>query len=77
MTWTDAAVPFAGTAHADALPRARSAAPSQTDASAPLALRGVSLSFGGVAALRNVDLAFGAGVLQREDALGDLMRRAE
>lgn len=63
MTWTDAAVPFAGTAQGAAAPLARplEASPSLTEA--PLALRGVSLSFGGVAALRNVDIAFGQGLI--------------
>ena len=61
MTWTQTAVPLTGTAQAEALPPARAALSPQTDA--PLALRGVSVSFGGVAALRGVDLAFGQGLI--------------
>ena len=60
---TNAAVSFAETAEEEALPLVRPSAPSFATTAPPLALRGVSLSFGGVAALRNVDLAFGAGLI--------------
>jgi branched-chain amino acid transport system ATP-binding protein len=62
---SETAVPFAGTAEEEALPVARpqnSAFAAAAEARAPtLALEGVSLSFGGVAALRDVDLAFADG----------------
>lgn len=62
MTMTDAAVPFTGTAYVEPLPAVR-AGSAATMQAAPLALEGVSLSFGGVTALRNVDLAFGQGLI--------------
>ena len=54
MTWTDAAAPFAGAVQGEALARAH-VAERRVAEKAPLALRGVSLAFGGVSALREVD----------------------
>ena len=62
MTMTDAAVPFTGTAYGDTLFAAAPRTVAATDA-APLALEGVSLSFGGVTALSDVDLVFGEGLI--------------
>src|SRR5271166_6099822 len=61
------AAPFAGAAEREARPASRaeprvpSGAPE--DRARSLALEGVSLSFGGVAALRDVDLAFADGAI--------------
>jgi branched-chain amino acid transport system ATP-binding protein len=60
MTMTDTAVPYSGTADGKTLSAAAAAAATT---SAPLALEGVSLSFGGVTALRDVDLAFRKGLI--------------
>jgi branched-chain amino acid transport system ATP-binding protein len=64
-TLSDTAVPFTRAAEGEALPAARPRNPGRAgvaDAGAvTLALQGVSLSFGGVAALRDVDLAFADG----------------
>jgi branched-chain amino acid transport system ATP-binding protein len=61
-TLSDAAVSFTGAAEGEALPVVRPHNPGRASAAnagaATLALQGVSLSFGGVAALRDVDLAF-------------------
>jgi branched-chain amino acid transport system ATP-binding protein len=63
MSLSNAAVPFAGTADGKALSvdRPETAALAGSARAATLALEGVSLSFGGVAALREVDLAFADG----------------
>ncbi len=60
---TDTAAAFAGTAEDEALPAVRASARTLSNVAAPLALAGVSLSFGGVVALRNVDLAFGERII--------------
>ena len=64
-TLSDAAVSFTRAAEGEALPAARPHNPGRArvadTGAATLALQGVSLSFGGVAALRDVDLAFADG----------------
>ena len=64
-TLSDAAVAFTKAAEGEALPAARRHNPGRASAAdtgaATLALQGISLSFGGVAALRDVDLAFADG----------------
>jgi branched-chain amino acid transport system ATP-binding protein len=64
-TLSDAAVSFTRAAEGEVLPAVRPHNPGRASATeagaATLALQGVSLSFGGVAALRDVDLAFADG----------------
>jgi len=59
----ETARPFAGTAEGEALSHARPQPQplAAVNRAATLALEGVSLTFGGVAALREVDLAFADG----------------
>ena len=64
-TLSDAAVPFTRAAEGETLRAVRPRNPGRASATdtgaATLALQGISLSFGGVAALRDVDLAFADG----------------
>jgi len=68
-TLSRASVPFAGTDERERLPNYRAEPSASVEAAAPrhaatpLALEGVNLSFGGVAALRDIDLAFVEGAI--------------